>query len=96
MLEIRFDGSSDNAPRYIEFSKNRRGTVNKKLYFTLDKQNDVNYLEDKWHAEEENRQRMESELETLQKEAEEFDRLLFDGEEAEEVNNEVEETVAAV
>jgi len=29
MLEIRFDGSSDLAPRYIEFSKNRRGSVNK-------------------------------------------------------------------
>lgn len=98
MLEIRFDGNSDNAPRYIEFSKNRRGTVNKKLYFTLDKQNDVNYLEDKWHAEEENRQRMETELEALQKEAEDFDRLLFDSEDEveETVNDEVEETAAAV
>ena len=76
MLEIRFDGNSDIAPRYLEFSKNRRGEVGKKLYFTLDKPEHVNYLEDKWHMEEENRKRMESELEALQKEAEEFDALL--------------------
>lgn len=77
MLEIRFDGDSENS-RYIEFSKNRRGTVGKKLYFSLDKANDVNYLEDKWHLEEENRNRMESEMEELAKEAEQFQRLLND------------------
>lgn len=76
MLEIRFDGSSDAAPRYMEFSKNRRGGVNKKLYFTLDKPENVNYLEDKWHMEEENRMRMEDELDQLAKEAAEFDKLL--------------------
>jgi len=76
MLEIRFDGSSEMAPRYLEFSKNRRGAVGKKLYFTLDKPNDVNYLEDKWHMEEDNRNRMESELEALEAEALEFDMLL--------------------
>tara|TARA_Y100000389_G_scaffold201708_1_gene245095 strand:- start:2767 stop:3690 length:924 start_codon:yes stop_codon:yes gene_type:complete len=78
MLEIRFDGNSDMAPRYMEFSKNRRGSVGKKLYFTLDKPGHVNYHEDKWHMEEENRSKMESELDALQKEAEEFDRLLND------------------
>lgn len=76
MLEIRFDGTSDAAPRYMEFSKNRRGGVNKKLYFTLDKPEDVNFLEDKWHMEEENRTRMEDELDQLAKEAAEFDKLL--------------------
>lgn len=76
MLEIRFEGTSELAPRYLEFSKNRRGTVGKKLYFTLDKPGHVNYLEDKWHMEEDNRNRMENELEALQKEAAEFDALL--------------------
>lgn len=76
MLEIRFDGNSDAAPRYMEWSKNRRGSVGKKLYFTLDKTENVNYLEDKWIMEEENRNRMESELEALQREAEEFDAIL--------------------
>lgn len=94
MLEIRFDGTSDLAPRYIEFSKNRRGTVNKKLYFTLDKANDVNYLEDKWHMEEENRGRMENELAELAREAEEFDKLLNSVDEPSvEENEEIKEAV---
>lgn len=76
MLEIRFDGNSEAAPRYMEFSKNRRGNVNKKLYFTLDAKNDVNYLADKWHMEEENRIRMKKELEELAAEADTFDELL--------------------
>jgi len=93
MLEIRFDGNSDMAPRYMEFSKNRRGSVGKKLYFTLDKPGDVNYLEDKWHMEEENRNKMESELEALQREAEEFDRLLNDENEVEDKQPEKVEVV---
>lgn len=96
MLEIRFEGNSDNSPRYIEFSKNRRGTVNKKLYFTLDKPGDVNYLEDKWHMEEENRGRMESELEELAREAEEFDKLLNAEESAAQETENQEETKEAV
>jgi DNA repair protein RadA/Sms len=93
MLEIRFDGSSDLAPRYIEFSKNRRGSVNKKLYFTLDKANDVNYLEDKWHMEEENRGRMENELIELAREAEEFDKLLSLSDEEVKETEEIKEAV---
>lgn len=94
MLEIRFDGTSDLAPRYLEFSKNRRGGVGKKLYFTLDKANDVNYLEDKWHTEEENRGRMENELAELAREAEEFDKLLNSADSAEvDTTEEIEEAV---
>lgn len=94
MLEIRFDGTSDLAPRYLEFSKNRRGGVGKKLYFTLDKANDVNYLEDKWHMEEENRGRMENELAELAREAEEFDKLLNSADSAEvDTTEEIEEAV---
>jgi predicted ATP-dependent serine protease len=94
MLEIRFDGTSDLAPRYLEFSKNRRGGVGKKLYFTLDKANDVNYLEDKWHMEEENRGRMENELAELAREAEEFDKLLNSADTAEvEATEEIKEAV---
>jgi len=76
MMEIRFDGTSEMAPRYLEFSKNRRGNIGKKLYFSLEKANNVNYHEEQWHSEEENRNRMENELDALQKEAEEFDALL--------------------
>jgi len=95
MLEIRFDGTSNNAPRYMEFSKNRRGDVQKRLYFTLDKTEDVNYLEDKWHAEEENRGRMENEIEALRLEAEAFDALLdAETEDAPQTDAPVEEVAA--
>jgi predicted ATP-dependent serine protease len=92
MLEVRFDGNSDMAPRYMEFSKNRRGSVGKKLYFNFDKPEHVNYLEDKWHMEEENRNRMENELDALAKEAEEFDALL-NGVDVEESPSEDEQSV---
>jgi len=61
------------------------------LYFTLDKANDVNYQEEKWHMEEENRGRMESELAELAREAEEFDKLL-NSVDTEEVETAVETT----
>lgn len=77
MMEIRFAGNSTdaNASRYIEFSKNRRGEVNKKLYFSLKAPNNVTYNENKWKMDEEARTRLESEIENLAAEAEAFDTL---------------------
>lgn len=78
MIEIRFAGSSTDATasRYIEFTKNRRGEVNKKLHFSLKQANDVYYNENKWNMDEEARVRLESEIENLQSEAKAFDELL--------------------
>ena len=78
MIEIRFAGSSTDATasRYIEFTKNRRGEVNKKLHFSLKQANDVHYNENKWNMDEEARVRLESEIENLQSEAKAFDELL--------------------
>lgn len=78
MIEIRFSGSSTDttASRYIEFSKNRRGDVNKKLYFSLRQPNDVAYNENKWNMDEAARVRLENEIEELDKEAKAFDELL--------------------
>jgi len=78
MIEIRFAGSSTDttASRYIEFSKNRRGEVNKKLHFSLKQPKDVQYNENKWRMDEEARVRLESEIENLQEEAKAFDELL--------------------
>lgn len=52
MLEIRFDLSGN---RYLEFSKNRRGGggVNKRLYYTLDKQGAVVYDSERYTESEE-------------------------------------------
>jgi len=78
MIEIRFAGSSTDttASRYIEFTKNRRGEVNKKLHFSLKQPNDVAYNENKWKMDEEARVRLEQEIEGLQEEAAAFDELL--------------------
>ena len=35
MAALRFDGRGADAERYIEFSKNRRGSVGDKIYFSL-------------------------------------------------------------
>ena len=78
MIEIRFAGNSTdtNSSRFIEFSKNRRGEVNKKLHFSLKQPKDVQYNENKWKMDEEARVRLESEIENLQEEAKAFDELL--------------------
>lgn len=78
MIEIRFAGNSTDtsASRYIEFSKNRRGEVNKKLHFSLKPINDVAYNENKWNMDEEARTKVDNEIEELTKEAAAFDVLL--------------------
>jgi predicted ATP-dependent serine protease len=78
MIEIRFAGNSTdtNSSRFIEFTKNRRGEVNKKLHFSLKQPKDVQYNENKWKMDEEARVRLESEIENLQEEAKAFDELL--------------------
>jgi DNA repair protein RadA/Sms len=43
MMELRFD---KDGRRYVMFTKNRRGEVNKKLYFDLSSTGDVKYLID--------------------------------------------------
>ena len=43
MAHLRFDGSGRDAERYIEFSKNRRGMVGEKVYFSLHRGECVDY-----------------------------------------------------
>ena len=94
MLELRFDGNSEASPRYMEFSKNRRGKVNKRLYFNFDKPEHVNYMADKWHQEEENRIRLKNELEILAHESDDFESLLeLDGQEQLENGTDSEEDI---
>jgi predicted ATP-dependent serine protease len=78
MIEIRFAGNSTDvtAGRYIDFSKNRRGEANKKLFFSLRQPNDVGYNENKWNMDEASRVKLENEIEELEKEAKAFDELL--------------------
>ena len=43
MAQLRFDGRGYDAERYIEFSKNRRGGVGEKIYFSLHRGGTVDY-----------------------------------------------------
>ena len=43
MAALRFDGRGRDAERYIEFSKNRRGSVGDKIYFSLHRGGCVDY-----------------------------------------------------
>ena len=43
MAALRFDGRGADAERYIEFSKNRRGSVGDKIYFSLTRGGCVDY-----------------------------------------------------
>ena len=43
MAHIKFDGRGRDALRYIEFSKNRRGDVGDKIFFSLFRPNNVEY-----------------------------------------------------
>ena len=43
MAALRFDGRGRDAERYIEFSKNRRGSVGEKVYFNLARGGKVDY-----------------------------------------------------
>ena len=50
MMELRYEGDDDEES-YIEFTKNRRGKINKKLYFSLDSKVDVQYDMDRFNKE---------------------------------------------
>lgn len=52
MMEIRFDEDTDEE-RYIIFSKNRRGHVGKRMYFSLESTENVNYDWDRFKKNEE-------------------------------------------
>jgi len=43
MAALRFDGRGSNAERYLEFEKNRRGSVGDKIYFSLHRGGCVDY-----------------------------------------------------
>ena len=43
MAALRFDGRGADAERYLEFSKNRRGSVGDKVYFSLSRGGCVDY-----------------------------------------------------
>lgn len=74
MLEIRFteEGAQE---RYLIFTKNRRGDVYKKMYFSLESECDVDYNSERFIQEEENRKRIGMEMNELKQEAQAWDKM---------------------
>lgn len=91
MMRLDWDGNENSGRRYMEFSKNRVGQVNKKLYFDLD--GGVNFDEARYARDLFNDVIVEEERKQLSNEADSFDRLFGFGDFATE---ETEETATSV
>jgi DNA repair protein RadA/Sms len=72
MMEVRFE---EDGTRYIVFTKNRRGEVNKRMFFDLSATGDVKYDTARYDLDEAARHILQSEKEELQKQDEGFDKL---------------------
>ncbi len=81
MMELRLDNPKNvYSPRYIVFSKHRRGDVGVKLYYNLSTTGDVEYDEAKFDQDARLR-KMQSDLANdLRTYADRFDKLFFDNE----------------
>lgn len=73
MLEIRYD--DDGVSRYCEFSKNRRGDSNKKMYFNLRSNDDVTYDSARWNLDETTRNALSNEEDRREEESGNFLKL---------------------
>lgn len=73
MLEIRFD--SDGMAAYLMFTKNRRGGVNRRMYFSLKESGDVKYDDRRFQIDEGAREILESEREQIEEDDQAFSRL---------------------
>ena len=75
MMEIRFEA---DGTRYITFTKNRRGDVNKRMFFDLSATGDVKYDEARYGLDEEAREILKQEKEGMVDEGKTFDNVFND------------------
>lgn len=73
MMSLQWDGSENSGSRYMEFSKNRVGQVNKKLYFNLT--NGVGFDGDRYARDLYNDEIVASEVAQIGKESDAWDRI---------------------
>lgn len=78
MMEIRFEDESTTTS-YINFTKNRRGPVNRRMYFSLTEGGDVKYDEKRFGIDEGAREIYQEEREQIESEDDAFDKLLGTG-----------------
>ena len=75
MMEIRFEDMESQDERFITFSKNRRGHVGKKMYFTLESTGDVTYDFERFKKSEKLSSLRKIEKEKMKAEGEKFDTI---------------------
>jgi hypothetical protein len=75
MMELRFD--QDSASSYLTFSKNRRGSVNKRMYFSLSATGNVEYDLRRFSNDEDARVALAQERSLLESEESAFDELFM-------------------
>ena len=73
MMQLEWDGTENTGRRYMEFSKNRTGQVNKKLYF--DFQNGVQFDEGRFARDLFNDEILEEERKAIESEGSQFDKI---------------------
>jgi len=78
MMEMRFDDES-SISSYIMFTKNRRGPVNRKMYFSLQASGDVEYDGRRFTSDEGARESYMEERKQMEEEEDAFDKLLGTG-----------------
>jgi predicted ATP-dependent serine protease len=76
MMELRYDKSGGS---YIFFCKNRRGPVNKKMYFSLKESGDVHYDDRRFSLDQESKEFLDEEKKRLEEEEDAFDTLFGTG-----------------
>lgn len=74
MLELRFDSETT---QYLSFSKNRRGSSGKRMFYSLAETGDVRYDEKRFNNDEEAREAMTREKELIEKEGRNFDSIFM-------------------
>lgn len=72
MMELRFE---EDGTRFIVFTKNRRGDVNKRMFFDLSASGDVKYDTARYDLDEAARMVLQNEKDELQKEGSGFDSI---------------------
>lgn len=85
MMEIRYSNEF-SGDRYITFTKNRRGGKYDRIFFSLDKADDVHYDMDRLQRDLDIKERIAKEKETLLKEEELFEKLFSKQQELEAEN----------
>lgn len=78
MMEIRYEDEVSGTS-YVMFTKNRRGPVNRKMYFSLKETENVKYDQKRFSIDEGARETFEEERKQIEEEEDAFDKLLDTG-----------------